>query len=80
MAACVLTAAVRVQAAAVSASDSIGHGEPPPDLNDFMAWVDRNGDHFAGSQSARKQLMESVVSLQRMQSQLSQEWSSLKKV
>ena len=69
-----------MQAAAVTASESIGQGAPPTDLSEFMAWVNRNGDHFAGNQSARKQLMQSVESLQRMQSLLAQEWSTLKKV
>lgn len=67
-----------MQAAAVSASDGIGIGAPPSDLSDFMAWVNRNGDHFAGDQSARKHLMQSVESLQRMHSQLAQERSKFK--
>lgn len=69
-----------MQAAAVSASDGIGIDAPPSDLSDFMAWVNRNGDHFAGDQPARKHLMQSVESLQRMHSQLAQERSKFSKV
>eukprot|EP00892_Ulva_mutabilis_P005207 jgi/Ulvmu1/3058/UM015_0098.1 len=70
---------IRVRATVLSAIDGIGQGSPPDDLSEFTAWVNRNGDHFAGSQSARKRLMQSVESLRHMHCQLAQVQSLIRR-
>jgi hypothetical protein len=68
----------RLQAAVVSVSEGIHKDAYPKNLEDFLSWVNRFGDHFGGDQSARKNVMQDSSSLAQLHKMLEQEQKALK--
>jgi hypothetical protein len=51
----------------------------PKNLTDFLSWVNRFGDHFAGDRTARNGLIQDSSSLAQLYKMLEQEQKALKK-
>lgn len=60
-------------------SEGIHKDAYPKNLEDFLAWINKFGDHFGGDQSAKKAVLQDSSSLAKLHRILDQERSILKK-
>lgn len=60
-------------------SEGIHKDAYPKNLEAFLTWVNKFGDHFGGDQSARKSVIQDSGSLALLHRMLEQEQKALKK-
>jgi hypothetical protein len=62
----------------VNVSEGISKEAYPSELEDFLAWVNKFGDHFGGDQCARASVLQDSESLAKLHKMLEQELHSQK--